>query len=145
VLRRRDVRPAIVRFVAAVKRNEIGAMVIGIAIAIGLAIAIAVWHRVFASSDYSNGGSNILGIIGTVPLIAALAVAAWTRWHRTCAVPYCLRTGEHPVEGTLEKVCNHHHTVEHHRRVFDLHHEAHVASGRLDFGESHTKRSGSQP
>jgi hypothetical protein len=128
-----------------VKRNEIGAVLIGIAIAIGLAITIAVWHRVFASSDYSNGGSNILGIISTVPLIAALAVAAWTRWHRTCAVAYCLRTGEHPVEGTLEKVCNHHHTVEHHERVFDLHHEAHVASGRLDFGQSHAKRSGAQP
>jgi hypothetical protein len=109
-----------------VKRNEIGAVLIGVAIAIGLAITIAVWHRVFASSDYSNGGSNILGIISTVPLIAALAVAAWTRWHRTCAVPYCLRTGEHPVEGTLEKVCNHHHTVEHHERVFALHHEAHL-------------------
>jgi len=122
-----------------VKRNEIGAVLIGIAIAIGLAITIAVWHRVFASSDYSNGGSNILGIIGTVPLIAALAVAAWARWHRTCAVPYCLRTGEHPVKGTLEKVCNRHHTVEHHEKVFELHHAAHVASGRLDFGESHSK------
>ncbi len=69
------------------KRNEIGAVLIGVAIAIGLAITIIAWRRVFASSEYSNGGSNILGIIGTVPLIAALAVAAWTRWHRTCAVP----------------------------------------------------------
>jgi hypothetical protein len=142
VRRSRNVRPAIVRFVAVVKRNEIGAVLIGIAIAAGLAIAIGVWHRIFASSDYSNGGSNILGIIGTVPLIAALAVAAWTRWHRTCAVPYCLRTGEHPVEGTLQKVCSHHHTVEHHKLVYDLHHEAHVASGRLGFGESHRSRGG---
>jgi hypothetical protein len=135
----RNVRGAIVRFVGAMKRNEVGAVLIGIAIAIGLAVAIFAWHRVFASSDYSNGGSNILGIIGTVPLIAALAVAAWARWHRTCAVPYCLRTGEHPVKGTLQKVCNHHHTVEHHELVYELHHEAHVASGRLDFGESHGK------
>ena len=94
--RSRNVRPTILRFVAAVKRSEIGAVLIGVAIAIGLAIAIAAWHHVFASSDYANGGSNILGIIGTVPLIAALAVAAWARWHRTCAMPYCLRTGDLP-------------------------------------------------
>lgn len=143
--RLRNVRPAILRFVAAVKRSEIGAVLIGVAIAIGLALTIAVWHRVFASSDYSNGGSNLLGIIGTVPLIAALAVAAWTRWHRTCAVPYCLRTGEHPVDGTLQKVCSHHHTVENHEKVFDLHHEEHVASGRLDFGQSHTRGRTPQP
>jgi hypothetical protein len=143
--RSRNVRPAILRFVATVKRSEIGAVLIGVAIAIGLAIAIFAWHRAFASSDYSNGGSNILGIIGTVPLIAALAVAAWARWHRTCAVPYCLRTGEHPVDGTLQKVCNHHHTVKHHELVYDLHHDAHVASGRLDFGQSHTRRSAPPP
>jgi hypothetical protein len=119
-----------------VKRSEIGVVVIGVAIAAGLIATIAVWADVFASSAYSNGGSNLLGIIGTVPLIAALAVAAWTRWHRTCAVPYCLRTGEHPVDGTLQKVCTHHHTAEHHELVYALHHEAHVASGRLDFGES---------
>ena len=137
--RLRNVRSTIVRFVATVKRSEIGAVLIGVAIAIGLAVAVVAWHHVFASSDYSNGGSNILGIIGTVPLIAALAVAAWTRWHRTCAVPYCLRSGEHPVNGTLQKVCSHHHTAKHHELVYDLHHEAHVASGRLDFGESHTQ------
>jgi hypothetical protein len=122
-----------------VERNEVGAVLFGVAIAVTLAITIGVWADVFASSKYSNGGSNLLGIIGTVPLIAALAVAAWARWHRTCAVPYCLRTGEHPVGGTLQKVCNHHHTLEHHQRVYDLHHAEHVASGRLDFGQSHDR------
>ena len=121
------------------RRNEAGAVLLGIAIAIGLAVTIIVWARVFANSQYSNGGSNLLGIIGTVPLIAALAVAAWTRWHRTCAVPYCLRTGEHPVSGTLQKVCSHHHTLEHHEKIYDLYHDVHVASGRLDFGESHKR------
>jgi hypothetical protein len=120
-----------------VKRNEIGAVLIGVAIAVALVVAVAVWRHAFANSPYSNGGSNFLGIIGIVPLIAALAVAAWTRWHRTCAVPYCLRSGEHPVKGTLQKVCTHHHTVEHHELVYNLHHAKHVASGRLDFGESH--------
>jgi hypothetical protein len=119
------------------KRSEIGAVVIGILIAAALLAAILIWADVFANSRYSNGGSNLLGIIGTVPLIAALAVASWARWHRTCAVPYCLRLGEHPVKGTLEKVCTHHHTREDHERVYGLHHENHVRSGRLEFGESH--------
>ena len=119
-------------------RKELGTVFIGVAIAVTLVVAIVVWAGVFANSQYSNGGSNLLGIIGTVPLIAALAVAAWTRWHRTCAVPYCLRSGEHPVAGTLQKVCSHHHTKQHHELVYELHHAAHVASGRLDFGESHS-------
>lgn len=127
------------------KRSEVGAVLIGLAIAVGLATAIGIWAGVFANSRYSNGGSNLLGIIGTVPLVAALAVAAWTRWYRTCAVPYCLRTGEHPVDGTLQKVCHHHHTVEQHERIYDLHHEEHVASGRLDFGQSHKRRSTTPP
>ncbi|HST24551.1 MAG TPA: hypothetical protein VLJ76_01020 [Gaiellaceae bacterium] len=119
-------------------RKEFGTVFIGIAIAVTLTVAIVVWAGVFANSQYSNGGSNLLGIIGTVPLIAALAVAAWSRWHKTCAVPYCLRSGEHPVAGTLQKVCSHHHTAKHHELVYELHHAAHVASGRLDFGESHS-------
>ncbi len=121
------------------KRSEFGAVLIGVTIALGLAIVIVVWAGAFANSPYSNGGSNLLGIVGTVPLIAALGVAAWTRWHRTCAVPYCLRTGEHPVAGTLQKVCHRHHTLEHHRNVYDLHHDEHAASGRLDFGQSHDR------
>ncbi len=122
---------------APAKRNEIGAFVIGTLIAVGLLVTILIWAGVFANSRYSNGGSNLLGIIGTVPLIAALAVAAWARWHRTCAIPYCLRLGEHPVRGTLEKVCMYHHTRQHHERVYRLHHEIHARSGRLEFGESH--------
>jgi len=121
------------------KRNEIGAFLIGLVVAVGLAVTVAVWAGVFANSPYSNGGSNLLGIIGIVPLIAALAMAAWASWHRTCAVPYCLRLGEHPVEGTLEKVCRHHHTLKHHELVYDLRHTAHAASGRLDFGQSHSR------
>ena len=128
-----------------VKRSEIGAVLIGVVIAAGLAIAIMVWAGVFANSPYSNGGSNLLGIIGTVPLITALALAAWTRWHRSCAVPYCFRTGEHPVAGTLEKVCHHHHTVAHHEKVYDLHHAEHAVSGRLEFGQSHTRGGATPP
>ncbi len=118
-------------------KREAGAVGFGVAIAIVIVAVIAFWAHVFASSDYANGGSNLLGIVGTVPLIAALAVAAWARWHRTCAVPYCVRTGEHPVDGTLQKVCNHHHTLAHHEQIYDLYHEEHAASGRLDRGQSH--------
>ena len=124
------------------KGKELGTVLIGAAIAVWVAVVIAIWAHTFNSSDYVGGGSNLLGIIGTVPLIAALAVAAWARWHRTCAVPYCLRTGEHPVDGTLQKVCSHHHTLEHHEQVYDRHHQEHVQSGRLDFGQSHNRRSG---
>ena len=111
----------------------------GVVIAIGLAIATIVWASVLANSPYSNGASNLLGIIGTVPLVTAIAVAAWARWHRTSAVPYCLRHGDHPVKGTLKKVCDHHHTLEHHERVFDRFHAEHAAAGRLDVGESHRR------
>ena len=114
------------------KKNEIGAVAIGVAIGVGLIATIWAWADVFASSKYSNGGSNLLGIIATVPLIAALAVAAWTRWHRTCAVPYCLRTGEHPVEGTLRRSATIT-TAEHHELVMRCT-TAHVARSRLDFG-----------
>ena len=116
-------------------------MLIGIAIAVAIVLTVGIWADVFANSKYSNGASNFLGIIGTVPLIAALAVASWVRWHRTCAVPYCLRLGEHQVAGTLRKVCTHHHTPKHHELVYDLHHAEHVSSGRLDFGESHKRSS----
>jgi hypothetical protein len=123
------------------RRQELGTVLIGVAICVGLLVVIGVWAKDLNSSDYVGGGSSLLGIIGTVPLIAALAVAAWTRWHRTCAVPYCLRTGEHPVDGTLQKVCSHHHTREHHDQVYDLHHAEHAASGRLDFGQSRGRSS----
>ena len=116
-------------------------IVIGVAIALLLVAVVGLWAHAINSSDYIGGGSSLLGIIGTVPLVAALAVAAWTRWHRTCAVRHCLRTGEHPVDGTLEKVCSHHHTVRNHELVYDLHHAEHVASGRLDFGQSHERGS----
>jgi hypothetical protein len=122
-----------------VKRGEIGAFVIGFLLVAGLVCVIAIWAGVLANNAYSNGASNFLGIIGTVPLVAAIAVAAWARWHRTCAVPYCLRLGEHPVSGTLEKVCHRHHTKEAHERVYDLRHAEHAASGRLEYGESHAK------
>jgi hypothetical protein len=46
-----------------VKRSEAGAVLIGLAIAVGLGTVIVIWAGVFANSPYSNGGSNLLGII----------------------------------------------------------------------------------
>jgi len=121
------------------RRKEIVTLLIGAGIGIAITVVVLVWAKPFANSSYSNGASNFLGIVGFVPLIAALAIAAWTRWHRTCAVPHCLRTGDHEVKGTLRKVCNHHHTLEKHELVFELHHKEHEDSGRLDFGQSHQR------
>jgi ABC-type nickel/cobalt efflux system permease component RcnA len=121
------------------RRREIVTVLIGVGIGVAIAVVVLVWAKPFANSSYSNGASNFLGIVGFVPLLAALAIAAWSRWHRTCAVPYCLRTGEHPVKGTLQKVCSHHHTTHHHELVFEQHHRKHVESGRLDFGQSHER------
>lgn len=120
------------------KRSELGVLVLGLAIGVLLGGVIATWAGVFSSNAYVNGGSNLLGIIGTVPLIGALAVAAWARWHRTCAIPLCLRLGEHPVDGTLQKVCYHHHTLDGHRAVYRAHGATHAVSDRLDRGQSHS-------
>ena len=51
-------------------------VLIGVAIGVALAVAIGIWADVLANNSYSSGASNLLGILGTVPLIAALAVAA---------------------------------------------------------------------
>lgn len=118
------------------KREEIGAAAVGFALGaliIGALVQATSW---FAASDYSNAASNLLGIIAGPSLIAGLAVAAWRRWHCRCSVPRCVRLGEHPVDGCLGKVCDVHHTSDHHRIVFKLLGEAHRLSGRLARGQS---------
>jgi hypothetical protein len=85
---------------------------------------------------FGNGSNTIQWVSGPATF-AAVATGLWIRWHRTCAVPYCLRLGENPVARTLKKVCTHHHTLEHHQLVYDLHGEAHRLEGKLGWGESH--------
>jgi hypothetical protein len=116
-----------------VRRDEIGAVALGALITSAVLVCAIVAANFFTNDTYVNSASNVLGLLGAPGLLAALAMGAWLRWHRTCKVPYCLRLGEHPVKGTTAKVCGRHRTVEHHRLVHGLEH----VDGRLGWGESH--------
>lgn len=115
------------------------------AITLGVAALIAAFAATIATGvadelgrrSWFGNGANVIQWISGPATFAAVAVAVAGYLARTCAVPTCLRHGEHPVADTLKKVCDHHHTLEHHERVFRLHWADHVASGRLDRGESH--------
>jgi hypothetical protein len=124
------------------KHNEIG-----IAVAVGIVSAsiigaMLLWGTSFSNSIWTNGGSNLLGVIIGPSLAASIGVAAWGRWHGRCrATIPCIRRGEHPVAGTTEKVCRHHHTIHYHEVV----HAAHHVEGMLGWGESHHLESSKQP
>jgi hypothetical protein len=128
-----------------VKREEVGAVVLAAAIAGALGLVLALFGKALNTSVYFGSGSNLIQYVSGPATIGALAMAAWIRWHRTCAIPSCLRLGEHPVAGTLRKVCTHHHTLEHHRHVHDLQGHAHRATGRLGWGETHKIVKGKKP
>jgi hypothetical protein len=120
-------------------RGERGIVVLCLALAVvvaSLAVFASAWLN---GQGWFGASANVVQLISAPGLFAAVAVAAWARWHRTCAVPWCLRSGEHPVGGTLRKVCAAHHTLEHHELVHDLHGAAHALSGRLGWGESHDR------
>lgn len=121
------------------KRDEkrFAILVLMVAAAFAAVLATGLADTLGGLAWFSNG-SNLIQWISGPATLAAVATALWMRWHRTCAVPYCLRFGEHPVDGTLRKVCTHHHSRDHHLRVFDLHGEAHLLEGKLGWGESHT-------
>jgi hypothetical protein len=116
------------------KRNEIGVAVAAGIVAVAIIAAMLVWGTLFSNSIWTNGGSNLLGILVGPSLIASIAVAAWTRWSTRCrATKPCIRRGEHPVTGTTKKVCEHHHTLAYHESVYAVFHE----EGKLGWGESH--------
>jgi len=117
-----------------VKGEEIGAAAFGFALACSMFLVIALAGGVLSGSTFFNSGANVIQWTSGPGLIAALAMGAWARWHGRCAYGVCIRKGEHPVDGTVKKVCTHHHTVEHHRAVNALHHVA----GKLAWGESHS-------
>jgi hypothetical protein len=117
------------------KRDEYGALILGVLITVAVLVGVLVAAHWFNTDEHVGGASNLLGLLGAPGLLAAVAMGGWIRWHRTCKVPWCLRLGEHPVKSTTAKVCNHHHTLEHHRLVFDLH----QVEGRLGWGESHDR------
>ena len=117
------------------KRDELGAVFLGVFITALVLFCVLLAAHFFTNNVYVNGSSNVLGLLGAPGLLAALAMGGWLRWHRTCKVPWCMRLGEHPVKKTTAKVCSHHHTLESHRLVHDLH----QVEGRLGWGESHDR------
>lgn len=78
-------------------------------------------------------GANEIQWAGGLATFAGVALVVWWYWSRRCAVPTCLRLGEHPVAKTTKKVCGKHHTAPHHMLVHDLHR----VEGYLGWGESH--------
>ena len=100
------------------------------------------WSLFFQWPQGGVWSNMIASVLWTAPAWL-LAVFAWK--HRRCAVLWCHRLGEHPVDGTLHKVCKRHHTLRHHLWVHAKHGEAHRLSGRLRFGESHAGVTNSIP
>lgn len=90
--------------------------------------------------SWFGSGANVIQWTSGIGVALAIATAVTMHLTRTCAASWrCFRRGEHPVAGTLEKVCDHHHTLQHHEAVHSKHAAAHAASGRLDRGESHAR------
>ena len=103
------------------KREEVGAAAFGFALACAMFLIIALAGASLSGSAFFNSGANVIQWTSGPGLIAALAMGAWARWHSRCATRFCIRRGEHPVDGTVKRVCVHHHTREHHRLVYSLH------------------------
>jgi len=117
------------------KRNEIGVVGAGAVVAGAIIAAMLAWGTLFSNSIWTNGGSNLLGVIVGPSLAASIGVATWTRWSTRCrATKPCIRRGEHPVSGTTKKVCEHHHTLRNHENVYAAYHQ----EGKLGWGESHS-------
>lgn len=92
------------------RRAELGAGILAALIVTAL-VVLDIWAKHWlAGSEAFNTGSNLIQYSSGPALFVAIGMAAWTRWHRTCKVPYCLRLGEHKVAGTQWKLCSHHHT-----------------------------------
>ena len=116
------------------KRNELGVFATGAIVAGAIIGAMLIWGTLFSNSIWTNGGSNLLGVIVGPSLAASIGVAAWTRWCTRCrATKPCIRRGEHPVAGTTKSVCEHHHTLRDHENVFRAYHD----DSKLGWGESH--------
>ena len=116
------------------KREEVGAAAFGFALACAMFLIIALAGASLSGSTFFNSGANVIQWTSGPGLIAALAMGAWARWHSRCAYGICVRRGEHPVTGTVKKVCTHHHTAHHHRHV----HSAHAVE--FGWGATHTKK-----
>jgi len=115
------------------RREEIGAAIFGFALACGMFLVAHLAGSSLSSSTFYNVGANEIQWVSGVGLIAGLSMAAWARWHNRCGVNLCIRRGEHPVAGTVRKVCTHHHTREHHELV----HALHWCENKFGWGDTH--------
>ena len=120
-----------------VSRNVLLWVAVGFAV-IGGFVAVEVSgfaDRLGALSWFSNGANVIQWVSGPATFGAIIAFG-YRYFVRRCAVPLCIRAGEHPVEGTLKNVCTHHHTTHDHRLVQRIYTDAHRLSGKLGWDES---------
>lgn len=112
-------------------------IVAGLILALTLTIILGVASSLNGVAWFGGGANEIQWASG-VATFASCAAGIMLYLNRTCAASWrCLRFGEHPVKGTLRKVCDRHHTLEDHEVVHDRHSAAHKASGRLERGQSH--------
>jgi hypothetical protein len=121
----------------AITRNElimtaVGAVVLGVFVWIETSGFVGVLG---ALSWFSNGANVIQWVSGPATFAAVIAYG-YQYFVRRCAVPLCVRAGEHPVDSTLKKVCTHHHTTGDHGRVQSIYADAHRLSGKLGWNDS---------
>ncbi len=119
------------------KPSERGVAIVALLVAAAIVLGVIIGDHWLNGQEWFGVSANVVQLVSAPGLLAAIGIAAWARWHRRCGVRWCVRSGEHPVAGTLQKVCKHHHTLHHHRVVHAAHGAGHVASGKLDWGESH--------
>lgn len=120
-------------------------IVLGLTVLFVIAL-VSGWPDQLNGQTWFGSGANLIQWTSGIGMLLAIATAVSMHYSRTCAAHwYCLRRGEHPVDGTLQKVCHCHHTIEGHENVYLAHGENHDQSGRLGFGESHTLVERSNP
>jgi hypothetical protein len=124
-----------------VSRGERTGILIFAAVA-GAFVAILVLgvENWLGQQGWFSNGANVIQWTSGPGTFFGVSAGVMIYLNRTCAAsPFCFRHGEHPVAGTLKKVCTHHHTLTYHEAVHDKNGAAHAASGRLNRGESHNR------
>lgn len=120
-------------------KRERGLTVFAVAFFAAVALVVDFGQTWLNQQLWFGTASNVIQLISGPATLGAVISFVWMRWTGRCATPRCIRHGAHPVNGTLRKVCDHHHTRVFHELCHDIHGEAHAESGRLGFGESHDR------
>ncbi len=61
-------------------------------------------------------------LLGYATLVG-VATVLWRAWQTRCKVPYCLRSGQMPVEGTVWQTCCAHAKLDEHEAIRAEHEE----------------------